>query len=376
MLKPEEFAILPWNWTPGERKALQGIRDCGFNLAGFIEPGHLNLVGEFGLKGLVYTTATQVSDSEAQLPPAEITRRVKALVNTTRNHPALFGYYLRDEPSAAVYPGLRKWADAFRRADPAACAYINLFPNYATPEQLGAPDYEHYLEAYVKTVHPKYISYDHYALMEDGTLRAGYFENLEAVRRVAQRHHIPFWNIVLSNAHFNYADPSPAGLRFQLYTTLAYGGMGISYFTYFSPATCNYRLAPIDQFGDKTPTWDMLRHVNLQLHNLGSVYIKCKSVNVFHHEDDTVKTRALHASRFLSELKGGNLLVGEFEGPHKQPFVMVVNKSLQHSLHFHVRFKKSGSIRMINPYNGRNEPWTGENNWLAAGQGMFLCLEK
>ena len=30
----------------------------------------------------------------------------------------------------------------------------------------------------------------------------------------------------------------------------------------------------IDQFGNKTPTWDMLRNVNLQLHKLGPTYIK------------------------------------------------------------------------------------------------------
>lgn len=376
MLKPEEFAILPWGWTPGDRYAMQGIRECGFNLAGFVEPTHLNLVWESGLKALVYNADTQVGDSEAKLPAAEITRRVKHLTKTTKGHPALYGYYLRDEPNARVFPGLRKWAAAFQKADPDSCAYINLFPNYATSEQLGSVDYEHHLDAYVKTVRPRFISYDHYALMEGGILRAGYFENLESVRRVALRHQIPFWNIVLSNSHFNYAEPSPAGFRFQLYTTLAYGGRGISYFTYFAPTTGNYRLAPIDQFGNKTATWEMLRHLNFQIHHLGPTYLKCKSINVFHHDDDAAGRRTPKTSRLLCELGGGSLLVGEFEGPNQQPFVMLVNKSLQHSFHFHVRFKKAGTIKMINAYTGRCEPWAGENNWLAAGQGMFLCLER
>lgn len=376
MLTPEEFAILPWGWTPGDRSALREIRECGFNLAGFVEPTHLDRVGEANLKGVVFSATTQVGDTEARLPAADIARRVKALTKTTRGHPALFGYYLRDEPSAKVFPGLRKWAAAFQKADPAACAYINLFPNYATPEQLGSPDYERHLEAYVKTVRPRFISYDHYALMEGGILRAGYFENLEAVRRVALRHQIPFWNIVLSNAHFNYAEPTAAGFRFQLYTTLAYGGRGISYFTYFSPTTGNYRLAPIDQFGNKTATWEMLRHLNSQLHHLGPIYLKCRSIHVFHHEDEKGERHPPKTSRLLSELGGGPLLVGEFEGPNRQPFVMLVNKSLHHSFHFQVRFKRAGTIKMINAYTGRCEPWVGENNWLAAGQGMFLCLER
>ncbi len=118
--------------------------------------------------------------------------------------------------------------------------------------------------------------------MEGGGLRSLYFPNLEAIRAASLQTGIPFWNIVLSNSHFNYAEPSMAGLRFQMYTTLAYGGRGISYFTYFAPDVGNYRLAPVDQVGARTPTWDLLRQVNRQIHCLGPIYLHLKSVNVFH----------------------------------------------------------------------------------------------
>ena len=42
----------------------------------------------------------------------------------------------------------------------------------------------------------------------------------------------PAENIVLSVAHFSYREPNAADLRFEAYTTLAYGGRGLSYFTY------------------------------------------------------------------------------------------------------------------------------------------------
>ncbi len=42
-----------------------------------------------------------------------------------------------------------------------------------------------------------------------------------AVRAAARRHGLEFWNIVLSVAHFRYAEVSGAGFRFQVYTTLA-----------------------------------------------------------------------------------------------------------------------------------------------------------
>lgn len=374
MLRPEEFAILPWGWTPGDLKALEEIRDCGFNLAGFVAPEHLDLVSLAGLKCIVSDPSTHVGDAEAALSEEEIAKRVQALSQRVGKHKAVFGYYLRDEPGAGAYAGLGKWAAAYRKAAPEALAYINLFPNYASPAQMGVPTYEEYLEKFVQTVKPSFISYDHYALMDDGSLRPSYFPNLEAVRSAALRHNLPFWNIVLGNAHFHYAEPTEAGLRFQLYTTLAYGGRGISYFTYFTPATGNYRLAPIDQFGNKTPTWEMLRRVNLQIHRLAPTYLKLKSVNVFHHPEAPAGCGGIQTSKFLSDVNGGSLLVGEFEGPEGRPHVIVVNKDLRRSASFGVRPKSAGKIMHVNAYTGVIEPWAGENNWLAAGQGMLLVL--
>ncbi len=374
-LAPEEFAILAWGHTPGDADTLRELRACGFNLAGFVAPEHLDAVAAAGLKCIVSTRETHVSDAAASLDDAAIQPRVAALTERVAGHPAVFGYYLRDEPSAALYPGLARWAAAFRRADPKHASYINLFPNYASPGQMGAATYEEYVESFVTTVKPAFISYDHYALMDDGALRDGYFQNLEVVRSAALRHNLPFWNIVLSNAHFRYAEPSEAGLRFQAYTTLAYGGRGISYFTYFAPAIGNYRLAPIDAFGHKTPTWDMLRSVNLQIHRLGPTYLTLKSVNVFHHPDVPPKCAGLDTSRHLAAVPGGHFVIGEFEGPGGRPFVLIVNKDLRVSTAFDVKFKQPGRVMQTNAYTGQTTPWGGENNWLAPGQGMLLSLE-
>jgi len=374
-LTPEQFAILPWGWTPGEKDVLETIWDCGFNLAGFVGPDHLDAVSAAGLKCILSDPSIHVSDSAGQMDPAEIEQRVQAVVERIQGHEALFGYYLRDEPGANAYPGLRAFRDALNQADPNAAAYINLFPNYASPAQMGVSTYREYVESFVDVVQPAYISYDHYALMEDGSLREGYFQNLEIVRDVALRHGLPFWNIVLSNAHFKYAEPTDAGFRFQLYTTLAYGGRGISYFTYFTPAVGNYRLGPIDPFGHKTPTWDMLRNVNLQLHRLGPIYITLKNLHVFHHPHVPEGCHGLETSLYLDSLAGQDLLVGEFEGPKKEAFIMVVNKNLFESSTFMPTFKEGGRQSFVNAYTGKVTSWSGENNWLAPGQGMLLVHE-
>lgn len=374
MLKPEEFAILPWGHTPSDPDILNDIRQCGFNLAGFVGVEGLDPVDKAGLQCIV--SGVHVGDAEALLDQAEIGKRVQEIVDRAKGSKAVYGYYLRDEPSTMPFPGLGKWAAAFERAAPGKLPYINLFPNYASPEQLGAKSYDDYLEAFAKTVNPKFLSYDNYSLMDDGSLRGGYFQNLESVRAAALRHNLPFWNIVLGNAHFSYAEPSPSGLRFQAYTSLAYGARGLSYFTYFAPNVGNYRLAAIDQFGNKTPTWDMLRNVNLQIHTLGPTYLKLKSINVFHHPNVPEGCSRIATSKLLASVEGGSLLVGEFEGPGGQPYAMVVNKDLHKSTWFSVKFKSAGRIDRVSAYTGDTGPWGGEDCWLAAGQGMLLCLGK
>jgi hypothetical protein len=231
MLTAEQFPILPWGWTPASPEVFTGIRECGFNLAGFVNPQDLDQVQQAGLKAIVYDHATHVTDEAAEFSDEVITQRVQTLVSSVKGHPGLFGYYLRDEPGVKAYPGLARWSRAYRQADTDALPYINLFPNYAQPSQMGVPDYEQYVQEFLEQVSPPFLSYDNYSLMQDGSLRNQYFPNLETMRAASLRSGLPFWNIVLSNAHFEYAEPTLAGLRFQIYTTLAYGARGISYFT-------------------------------------------------------------------------------------------------------------------------------------------------
>jgi len=86
--------------------------------------------------------------------------------------------------------------------------------------------------------------------------------------------------------------------------------------------------------------------------------------------------QGLATSKFLSEVSGdGKYVVGEFEGPEGQPFILIVNKDLHRSASFGVKFKKTGQVLMTNAYSGHTGPWVGENVFLAAGQGILLSLK-
>jgi hypothetical protein len=77
-----------------------------------------------------------------------------------------------------------------RERDPAHMAYIDLFPTYASNEQLGTSGdqvtaYREHLRQFIDVVRPRLLSYDHYQFATDGDID-GYFLNLAMVRAAAQ----------------------------------------------------------------------------------------------------------------------------------------------------------------------------------------------
>jgi len=205
------FPIFAWGATPGDLDMLMGMAECGINVAGFVAPEHLDLVQQAGLRAIVMDSRASGYDFR-NVDPNAVRANVASLIEEVDSHPAVFGYFLRDEPNAEEFPGLAIMSKTFLEATPNKIPYINLYPNYASQQQLGTENYWEHVEKYVSIVNPPIISYDHYALMEHEPLREGYFVNLETIRWASINYNRPFWNVVLSTAHFNYREPSAAQL--------------------------------------------------------------------------------------------------------------------------------------------------------------------
>ena len=147
------------------------IADAGVNLVFGIADGDterlsnvLDACEKYGLRYIVTLSVarTGVVDTDA----------VTAVVEQTKNHPAVLAYNLMDEPSAERFESLaalRETVDAL--LPEGKFSFCNLFPNYASVEQLtgmagaetGYDDpYFTYLQQYMQTVKPKVLSFDHY----------------------------------------------------------------------------------------------------------------------------------------------------------------------------------------------------------------------
>lgn len=74
----------------------------------------------------------------------------KVTVNKFKAHPALFGYYLADEPSPDALPELQKLAAIIKSVDTVHQLYINLFPSFVSSKSINGLSYENYVSDFAK----------------------------------------------------------------------------------------------------------------------------------------------------------------------------------------------------------------------------------
>jgi hypothetical protein len=390
-LPADFFPITPWEAGPQDQDylasptcGLASMADANYTVAAFVRPKHLPECERLGLKAIVANDRAQ--KKWAGMSDDDITSYIKTMVDESKGSKAVLGYLLTDEPGASEFAALGKAVAAVRKLDPGKLAYINLYPDYATinnanmKSQLGTTSYDEYLERYVNEVKPQFISYDNYRVLTSSefkstTATASYYRNLLTIRRVAQKYNLPFWNIVSSNRIRPFTPvPSPANLQFQAYTTLAAGGQGVTWFTYYQKG---YAYAPVDKEGRKTPTWTYVKMVNEQIKMLGPQMRKLRSTGVYFTAPAPVEgLPMMHGKLIESATADAPLMIGEFESGDGEHYAMIVNLSLEHSTK--VKSIKAGSestLQYLSPADGSLLPLDPDNSvWLTAGQGALIKL--
>jgi len=249
--------------------------------------------------------------------------------DTMPKDPICWGYSLRDEPGAKDFPALRAMVDKVRAARPGKLAYINLFPNYANAEQLGTPTYDEHVARFVREVGVDVLSMDHYPVMRpDMDTRENYCANLLVMRKYALERNIPFWNffnIMPFGPHF---DPTEAQVRWQIYTSIAYGAKGVLYFCYWTPAGDEFPKggAIITHEGARTRHYEQAKRINAAIKNLGPTLMKLTSVATYRCKPTDTPATALAGSPITS-ITAGDYLVGTFTHPDGRRAVLLNNYS-------------------------------------------------
>lgn len=278
--------------------------------------------------------------------------KLDELIDAVKKHPAFAGWFLADEPSAPTFPNWGKLAKYLKERDPEHFAYINLLPTYASQPMLGvflsAPPsgpvgipqnfagigdnkdtimfYNEYLKEYVETVKPSLISYDHYHFLKNGVDGAQYFLNLELIRSASIKAKLPFLNIVQAcDIEKAWRKLNANEYRWLAYTTMAYGGRGISWFLYWWPTDTG-----LYQYGKRTPDADIIAGLNHEINALAPQLLKLTSTAVYQSDPLPAGTQSIKDGCPM-KADGGQYVIGMFKENGKQDAFMVVNRDYKNA---------------------------------------------
>ncbi|MAE67837.1 MAG: hypothetical protein CMJ18_26585 [Phycisphaeraceae bacterium] len=128
------------------------------------------------------------------------------------------------------------------------------------------------IDDYLNSTTTDVLSYDRYPLFLDGTTDAHYFAEMDLVRRAALQHNLPMWMIQQAWSRESGGGqmlriPSPSDMRFQAFSFMGYGGLGINYFVYLFSS---FPDAIIDfDINQPTGVYDSIRDMAPEIRALG-----------------------------------------------------------------------------------------------------------
>lgn len=346
-----ELPILAWHSIPADSTTLERfleMKDIGINthFSGYPDADAmeraLDLAEQAGIKIIISCP--------------ELSEEPEKTVIRFMNHPALAGYFLRDEPNTSAFPELAAWAKRIRATDDNHFCYLNLLPTYAPLDMLQAESYRDYVHRFDQEVPLQLLSFDHYPIVGDH-YRPDWYENLEIFSDEARKAGKPFWAFALATAHDPYPIPDLSHLRLQMYSNLAYGAQGLQYFTYWTPGknpNWNFHHGPIGLDGKRTDVYDKIKTLNTELQALSGVFLGAEVISVRHTGDSipqgTVALTELPEQVKALETEGEGAVVSLLQNKEKQ-FLVIVNRDFKNRMQLHIelapgvkRIMKDGSI--------------------------------
>ena len=376
--KQSQFLITFWCPPPATDEALARVAAEGFNLT-WTPPEGLDVAARHNVRAMLQSPLLRPEVLDNPAKRAEL----DALIQRVKDHPALEAYFLTDEPGAGAFPGWGRLVAYLREKDPKHLAYINLFPTYANEQQLGvsadaaerarvgyptdfagvdASDkvvlrYREHLKQYVATVDPDLISYDHYHFFKDANGQSNdgkqYFLNLGLIRLMALESGKPFLNIIQADTiEKSWRLPNAEELRWLVFTTMAYGGRGISYFTYWGPKSYN----GLYQDGQAAPLLQPVVGLNKEITKFGPALMELDSLGVYHTAPLPYGAEAMPASGSVQIVGLGEFVIGMFGRNARPSAFMIVNRDYRQEQTAMVHVLIPG--KKLQELDRRNGEWT------------------
>lgn len=325
--------------------------------------------------------------------PIEDLSILDTMFDRYKDEPAFVGNYGDDEAPATKFPYLKTVKDKYEEILPDKDLLINLLPTYATTAQLGADSYEEYIQTYIDVMDPDYVMYDHYPLLKgandkESSIREDFLRNLEVVAYLTSNAGIDFYNFIQVGAHMSYRDTDLSDLRFQIYSSMAYGSKGISYFTYWSPydTYAYFGETIISKEGERTRRYYEAQQVNNEVHAFEETYLNFEwqgtmtflGNEMYDNPRFLILEHTLESHpRIKSVETDQDLIIGTFKDKDGNDAFMIVNNSdpfYKQTANVTIEFNDANNLLM---YRFGEKIFTGMKNSaftfeLQPGEGRFV----
>lgn len=248
-IENQAFPIGIWipplpEYTPTQEEANRRYKeaaDIGINF--------INASFEYATPGALERclTAASVNGQKVMVGlPGGNTPSCISIVEKTRNHPAVIGYTLKDEPRQEDFEELGRLKETLE-------SYVledqfimcNILPNYFTdwkeePDpDTGMTSYQRYVKSYMDTVKPDCLSLDHYPFSidpkNDTECMQCFLQGLTDIRNFALQYGVEIWGFIQDSSWEGMREPDDRELRFIINMHLAFGVKQLSYFLYWDP---------------------------------------------------------------------------------------------------------------------------------------------
>jgi hydroxymethylpyrimidine pyrophosphatase-like HAD family hydrolase len=324
---------------------IKDLADCGIDFVICMEDDRpaLDLFSKYGVgaivSGIVPGWWGGDGDNAGKLEETNPLSKYEEAAASFKDHPAIWGIDIGDEPSALDFPYYAKVMTKVEELFPNQFAFLNLYPNYAsvsqntseqTKSQLGTATYSEHIAKYCEYVPADYISYDFY-YKSIGVPKD--FANLRVVSDACLETGRGMWVTVQVNSNDPKVWITENELRFQAYSALAFGAENLTWACYTAGWWNNQ---VVDEQGNKTQQYEKLKRVNAELHFLGKDYMKyTRRATTFVGFEGTKmlegtgeKSVKTYSDEIFKDLSAGcPLIVGEMEardgGSGKALFVCV-----------------------------------------------------
>lgn len=327
----------------------------------------LDAAGKAGIK-------LMISCPELKTNPEKIANRFK-------NHPALEGYYLGDEPGRQLFEELADWNKKLKNADEKHYSFVNLYPDInSNRSKFGTLDYKEYVNVFDSIFPAPYLSFDFYPVV-DGAIHPRWYENMEFFARKYQTENRPFRAFVLTTSYLAYSEdseqptlddfyqlyktykpektfvhdiPTLEELRLQAFVNLAYGAQGIEYWSFRGYGS------PLDAEGKRTVVFDRLQKVSNEIQNYSGVFSGAKVISIAHTglniPNGTKHLSDLPESVKILETNGEGAVVSVLE-KDENTFLVIVNRDFRNAMKLTIytddtvkKVLKDGSLIPANEY--------------------------